>query len=86
MDEIKVFGPMPGCIKCKKTLEVAEKVASDLGITAKKYDIFSDEAEELGILMSPTVVFREEVVSSGQMMTYDKMKGRIEDIISKNKK
>jgi len=76
--EIKVFGPMPGCIKCKKALEVAEKVASDLGIEAKKYDIFSEEAEEQGVLMSPTVVFNDVVISTGKILTFDKMKELVE--------
>ncbi|HPR41778.1 MAG TPA: thioredoxin family protein [Candidatus Methanofastidiosa archaeon] len=79
MEEIKVFGPMPGCIKCKKTLEIAEKVAGDLGITARKYDIFSEEAESLGILMSPTVVFGDKVLASGQMLPYERLRELVEE-------
>jgi len=83
MEEIKVFGPVPGCIKCKKMFEVAEKVALDMGLKARKYDIFSEEAESLGVLMSPTVSFKDEVLASGQLLTYEKLRKMVEALIER---
>lgn len=82
-DEILVFGPIPGCIKCKKALEVAERVASDLGIVARKCDILSEEADELGVMISPTVAFRGEVLVSGQPFAYEKLRGMVEERIGR---
>ncbi|MHC1605741.1 MAG: thioredoxin family protein [Candidatus Methanofastidiosia archaeon] len=82
VEEIKVFGPDPPCIKCKKTAEVAQMVAGALGINMKKHDIFSEEAEKYNILMTPAVVFKDEVIFMGQVPTFDKLKKIIEEKLS----
>ena len=78
VDEIKVFGPEPGCIKCKKAMEVATMVAGTFGINVAKYDVFSEEADKYAIMMTPTVVFKGETLVSGQVPTFDKLKQMVE--------
>lgn len=78
VEEIKVFGPEPGCIKCKKALEVATMVAGTFGINVAKYDVFSEEADKFAIMMTPAIVFKGELLVSGQVPTFEKLKDMVE--------
>ncbi len=67
MLEIKIFGSMPPCAKCKKVEEVVKKVVEEYNgdIFVKKYEPTSDRADEYGIMMTPAVVVGDILVSSG---------------------
>jgi protein-disulfide isomerase len=74
-----VFGPEPGCVKCKKTADVAQQVAGTLGINMAKYDVLSEEADTYGIMLTPAVVFKGEVLVSGKVPTFDSLKEMVEE-------
>jgi len=79
VEEIMVFGPEPACVKCKKTTEVAQQVAGMLGINMAKYDVLSEEADTYGIMLTPAVVFKGEVLVSGKVPTFDSLKEMVEE-------
>lgn len=64
----KVLGS--GCAKCKKTVQVIEKVAQELGktITVEKIE---DPASIMayGVMSTPAVVLNETVVHKGSIPT-----------------
>ncbi len=84
MVEVKIFGPIPGCAKCKATEDVAKLAAQEYGdkVVVKKYDIMSKEADEYGIMMSPALVVEDIVVSAGKVPNESEIKKAINMILS----
>lgn len=83
MIEIKIFGPTPGCAKCKATEEVAKLAAQEYGdkVVVKKYDVLSDDADEYGIMMSPALVVGDIVVTAGKVPNESQIKKAIDMIL-----
>ncbi len=79
VEEIKVFGPEPPCVRCKKTAEMAQMVAGTLGINMAKYNIFSEEADKYGVMMTPAIVFKGEILATGQVPTFENLKKMVEE-------
>jgi len=81
MIQIKVFGPEPPCARCIKTRELAEEVAAKYPGKAEVVRIpaLSPEAQEQGVLLTPTVIIGEQVVVSGSVPD----EGQIEDALKK---
>ena len=73
MIEVKVFGTTPPCAKCKEVTKrankVAEKYPDKVGVT--HLNALSAEGEKYGILMTPTIVINDKVVSIGKVPTED---------------
>jgi protein-disulfide isomerase len=73
MIEVKVFGTTPPCAKCKevtkRATKVAEKYPGKIGVT--HFDALSAEGDKYGILMTPTIVINEKVVSIGKVPSED---------------
>ena len=69
MIEVKVFGTTPPCAKCKEVTKRANKVAEKYPgkITVTHFDALSAEGDKYGILMTPTVVINDKVVSIGKV-------------------
>jgi protein-disulfide isomerase len=69
MIEVKVFGTTPPCAKCKevtkRATKVAEKYPGKIGVT--HFDALSAEGDKYGILMTPTLVINDKVVSIGKV-------------------
>jgi len=69
MIEVKVFGTTPPCAKCKEATKrankVAEKYPGKIGVT--HFDALSEEGDRYGILMTPTIVINDKVVSIGKV-------------------
>jgi protein-disulfide isomerase len=67
--EVKVFGTTPPCAKCKEVTKrakkVAEKYPGQVGVT--HFDALSAEGDKYGILMTPTLVINDKVVSVGKV-------------------
>jgi len=59
------------------------EAVSELGIDAEvvKEDVFSGEAERLGIMMTPATVIDGRLVKSGGVPTKDEVKKSIENLI-----
>ena len=73
MIEVKVFGTKPPCARCKEVTkranEVAEKYPGSISVT--HYDALSEEGDRYGIMMTPTLVIKDKVVSAGKVPSVD---------------
>jgi protein-disulfide isomerase len=79
---IRVFGPEPGCAKCKGAEKVATEVAQKFqGVTVKKCDVFSDEAEKYNIMMTPTVMVNDITVEVGRIPSAEKLESAVEKVL-----
>lgn len=65
MLKIKIFGTIPPCAKCMRTEEVARKVAEKFKgrVEVEKWDALSDEGQKHGVMMTPTVLLDDKVVT-----------------------
>jgi hypothetical protein len=81
MISVKVFGTTPPCARCKevtkRAIRVAEKYPGQVEVN--KFDAMSDEGDKYGIMMTPTIVISDKVVSVGKVPT----EGDIEKMIIK---
>lgn len=81
--KIKVFGTTPPCMRCKAAEKVVRESVEELGYTdieVVKTDVLSEEAEKLGIMMSPAVVIGEKAVKVGGVPSKEEVKRAIEKI------
>ncbi|HPL62551.1 MAG TPA: thioredoxin family protein [Syntrophales bacterium] len=73
MKKLQIFGP--GCAKCKKLAEDAEKAAKDLGL---EYEIekITDVREmvKFGVLTTPALGVNGKVKSAGKILDPEKIK------------
>lgn len=69
MITVKVFGTTPPCAKCKELTRRATKVAEKYPgqIEIIKLDALSPEGDRYGIMMTPTLVINDQVVSIGKL-------------------
>jgi protein-disulfide isomerase len=73
MVEVKVFGTTPPCAKCKEVTKRATKVAEKYPgkINVTHLDALSSDGDKYGIMMTPTIVINEKVVSIGKVPSED---------------
>jgi len=79
--KIQVFGSTPPCARCKMTEALVKRAVEELGyddIEVVKLDVFSQEAEELGIMMTPTTVIEGKILKMGGVPSKDEVKRAIE--------
>jgi protein-disulfide isomerase len=67
--EVKVYGSVPPCVKCKKTEEAARKAAAKFPgqVTVEKLSALSDEGVQLGLLVTPAVTVNGRIVAQGRV-------------------
>jgi len=80
MIEVKVFGTRPPCARCKEVTKRANKVAEKHpgNISVTHYDALSEEGDKYGIMMTPTLVINDKVVSVGKVPSEDDIEKMIE--------
>ena len=71
MIKIKVFGTTPPCAKCMETEKRAKKAAEKFNfqVEVEKYDALSREGDKYSVMLTPTVVINEKVVSVGKLLS-----------------
>jgi len=81
MLKIKIFGSSPPCAKCKEAEKRAKKVAEKYPgkIEVVKFEALSEEDNKYGVLLTPTTIVNEKVVSTGSILSED----ALEEIIKK---
>ena len=69
MIEVKVFGTIPPCARCKEVTKRATKIAEKYpgSISVTHNDALSEEGSKYGIMMTPTLVINGKVVSAGKV-------------------
>lgn len=84
MIEVKVFGTTPPCAKCKEVTKRATKVTEKYPgkVSVTHFDALSSEGDKYGIMMTPTIVINDKVVSIGKVPSEDD----IEKMIKKEMK
>jgi len=82
MVRVQVFGTEPPCAKCKATEKLVRKLVKKLGLDAEveKVNVFSEEAERLGIMMSPAVVINGKLVKHGGVPTEKELREALEAV------
>ena len=72
---VKVFGTTPPCARCKELTKRATKVAEKyLGkVEVTKFDALSAEGDKYAIMMTPTLVINDKVVSVGKVPAEDEI-------------
>ena len=71
--KIGVLGP--GCPKCKKVFENAQKAVSELNLSAEVVKI--EDIQEIinaGVMMTPALSIDGEIKSVGRVLTSDEVK------------
>jgi protein-disulfide isomerase len=70
---VKVFGTQPPCVKCKEVTKRASKVAAKYPgkIEVIHLAALSPDGDKYGIVLTPTVVVNEKVVSVGKVISED---------------
>lgn len=79
--KIQVFGSTPPCAICRMTEKLVKRAVEELGydeVEVEKRDAFSEEAERLGILMTPTTVIEGKILKTGGVPSKDEVKRAIE--------
>ena len=73
MINIKVFGTTPPCARCKELTKRAAKVAGKYPgqVEVAKFDAMSAEGDKYCIMMTPTLVINDKVVSIGKVPSED---------------
>ena len=71
MIKIKVFGTTPPCAKCMESEKRAKKAAEKFigQVEVEKYDALSKEGDKYSVMLTPTVVINEKVVSVGKLLS-----------------
>lgn len=73
MIEVKVFGTTPPCARCKEVTKRANKIAEKYPgkVGVDHFDALSAEGDKYGIMMTPTIVINDKVVSIGKVPSED---------------
>lgn len=81
MIEVKVFGTTPPCAKCKEVTKRASKVAEKYPgkVQVTKSDALSAEGDRYGIMITPTIVINDKVVSVGKVPSENDIENMIKE-------
>lgn len=73
MITVKVFGTEPPCVKCRELTKRATKIAGKYPgqIEVKHLAALSPEGDKYGIILTPTLVVNDKVVSVGKVLSED---------------
>jgi small redox-active disulfide protein 2 len=83
--KIQVYGTTPPCARCKATEKVVRDAVTELGhndIEIEKVDVLSEEAERLGILLTPTTVVEGMIVKMGGVPSKEEVKRALEKLMN----
>lgn len=86
MINVKVFGTTPPCARCKELTKRATKVAEKYPgqIEVAKFDAMSPEGDKYCVMMTPTLVINDKVVSIGKVPSEDDIEKLIKKEIKGN--
>ncbi|MFC1910601.1 thioredoxin family protein, partial [Chloroflexota bacterium] len=83
---IKIFGTSPPCSKCKeltkRVVKVSERYPGKIEVT--HFDALTDEGNKYSIIMTPTLVVNNKVVSIANVPSEDDIEKMIKNQIGGN--
>ena len=79
MIKIKIFGSTPPCARCKELERRAKNTAGKYPdrIEVTKLDAFSVEGDKYGIMLTPTMVINDKVISAGKLISEEEIEKAI---------
>jgi len=79
MIKIKIFGSTPPCAKCKELERRAKNAAGKYHdqVEVTKFDTFSAEGDKYGIMLTPTMVINNKVISAGKLISEEEIEKAI---------
>ena len=79
MIQVKIFGTIPPCAKCKeiekRARNVANKYPKRVGVA--KFDALSEEGDKYGIMSTPTLIVNDRVVAVGKLLSEEEIEKHI---------
>jgi hypothetical protein len=71
MIKVKVFGTSPPCAKCMESEKRAKTVAERFNgrVEVEKFDALSKEGDKYSVMLTPTIVINDSVISVGKLLT-----------------
>ena len=71
MIKVKIFGITPPCAKCMESEKRAKNVAARFNgqVEVEKFDALSKEGDKYSVMLTPTVVIDDKVISVGKLLT-----------------
>ena len=71
MIKVKVFGTNPPCAKCMEAEKRAKNVAERFNgqVEVEKLDALSKEGDKYSVMLTPTIVINDKVISVGKLLT-----------------
>jgi len=81
--EIVIVGTTPPCAKCKRAEAEALSAASRFPneVQVRKIDALGLEAQEFGLIVTPTVLINGETVASGRVMPEAQLSAHIASVL-----
>ena len=83
---VEEFGAILPCSRCVHAERVVRRVASRHAddVAVRKLDMMSEEAAQYGVLLSPAVVVDDEVLTSGQGVSEERLERTIAQHLSRS--
>ena len=77
---IQVFGTTPPCAKCKRAEQEALKAAARFPgqVEVRKLDALGPEAQDYGLMVTPTIVLDGRVIGTGRVIPADQLAAEIQ--------
>ncbi len=77
---LQEFGTIMHCSRCINAERTIRKVAEEFRphVAVSKHDILSEEARRYGVLMTPSIIINDEVVSIGKGLSEQKLRELIQ--------
>jgi len=78
---VQELGSVLPCSRCISAERVARRVALKYPdrVLVRKYDVMSAEAEELGVILSPTVLVNQELVAAGTGVSEERLQRIVQE-------
>jgi hypothetical protein len=75
MVTIKVFGTTPPCARCRRAEQEAQKAAQEFPgqVKVQKLDALGPEADDYGMMLTPTVLVDDKVIAAGRIVPADQL-------------
>ena len=69
------FGTVFSCTRCIQAEKIIRRLAAKYGVPVEvhKHDLLSPEAEKLGIILTPTIMLNDKIISAGKALSEAKL-------------
>ncbi len=81
---VEEFGAVFSCTRCIQAERIIRRLAAKhrIPVEIHKHDILSPEAEQFGILLTPTIMFNGKIISAGKALSEAKLEQLLQSRIA----